>query len=131
MPTDPNGPVTLYIWAWLLPLFSFILLVFGGKRWGRAGAFVALAAIVGSFCLSTYVLILYSRQFSPDFFPSHDAADSHGAPGSHGGHESESKQEHGSLRVIPEPLASLEPNEIEAEEVELVESGEQGQSSTG
>jgi NADH-quinone oxidoreductase subunit L len=79
---DPNWPVKLYIWAWLLPLISFALLVLGGKRWGRAGAFVALGAIVGSFGLSTYGLILYTKQFSPDFFKGSTSAshsDEHGA----------------------------------------------------
>jgi NADH-quinone oxidoreductase subunit L len=54
----------------------------GGKRWGKTGAYVALAAILGSFGLSSYGLILYTKEFSPNFFPpSQEATESHEAHG--------------------------------------------------
>lgn len=50
---------TLLAGAWLLPLASFAIILVGGRRLGRAGsgaAWIACAAIVGSFCLSTIAL---------------------------------------------------------------------------
>lgn len=51
-------PILLAV-AWLLPLASFAIILVGGRRLGRAGlgaAWIACAAIVGSFCLSTIAL---------------------------------------------------------------------------
>ncbi len=78
--TDPNWPVWLYVAAWLLPFASFTVLVLGGKRWGKVGAAVACAAIIGSFLLSLAGLFIYVGEFTPEFFP--ETGDAHG-----GGHE--------------------------------------------
>jgi NADH-quinone oxidoreductase subunit L len=89
--TDPNWPVWLYVGAWLLPLLSFALLVLGGKNWGKAGAYVALAAIVGSFLLSFYGLVLYAKAFSPEFFPEtggHHGSGEHAEADAHETHDS-------------------------------------------
>ncbi len=50
---------TLLACAWLLPLASFVIILVGGRKLGRAGrgaAWIACGAIVGSFCLSTIAL---------------------------------------------------------------------------
>src|SRR5262245_5493249 len=128
MTNDPNRPVYIYVGAWLLPLASFVLLVLGGKRWGRAGAFVALAAIVGSFGLSTYGLIRYTSDFSPNFYP-----DSHSESGHDGsGHDAgEPHESHGALPSRIGPFALLNVREIEYEEREESAEPRQSQSSTG
>jgi NADH:ubiquinone oxidoreductase subunit 5 (subunit L)/multisubunit Na+/H+ antiporter MnhA subunit len=91
MANDPNWPVLIYVAAWLLPLASFILLVLGGRKWGRAGAFIALAAIFGSFVLSTYGLIRYVNDFTPSFFPETNT------------HESPEHESHAAVPSLPIP----------------------------
>ena len=53
---------TLLGTAWLLPLASFVLIVFFGKRMGRGGkaaGYLATAAIAGGFVLSLAALICW------------------------------------------------------------------------
>ena len=48
--------------AWLLPLASFVLIVFFGKRMGHGGkaaGYVATGAIVGGFVLSLTALVCW------------------------------------------------------------------------
>ncbi len=52
-------PGLLYVIATLLPLVSFVLLFLGGKRWGKAGAYVATGAIGGACVLSVIGLVLF------------------------------------------------------------------------
>jgi NADH-quinone oxidoreductase subunit L len=54
--------------AWLLPLASFVLILFFGPRMGRAGnkaAYVATAAILASFVLSFSALVVWLWQDAP------------------------------------------------------------------
>ncbi len=56
----------LLLLAWLLPLASFALIVFFGRRMGKAGyyaSYVATAAIVASFVLSVIALALWLWQY--------------------------------------------------------------------
>ncbi|GBD35282.1 NADH-quinone oxidoreductase subunit L [bacterium HR36] len=47
-----ENPGWLFVAATLLPLISFILLLIGGKHWGRVAGWIATAAIGGAFILS-------------------------------------------------------------------------------
>lgn len=66
----------LYVVATLLPLLSFLLLFFGGRRWpGRTGGFVAVAGIGGAFLCAAYGFILYlnAAHGGHGYHASHDA----------------------------------------------------------
>ncbi len=83
--THPSWPVSLYVAAWLLPLASFVVLVIGGRRWGRVGGWIALGAITGSFLISAYGFWLYAHEASGLFAPRaahHEAAAHAGGAGS-------------------------------------------------
>src|SRR5262245_34954947 len=54
-----SQPGLLYVAATLLPLLSFLLLFAGGRRWGKAGAYVATAAIGGACVLSVIGFVLF------------------------------------------------------------------------
>ncbi len=60
---------SLYVIATLLPLASFIVLFLGGRRWGKAGAYVAIGAIAGACVLSVIGLVGYLSHS-----PTHDHA---------------------------------------------------------
>jgi len=55
----PHNPGLLYVAATLVPLASFFLLLLGGKRWGKVGAYLATAAIGLSCALSLWGMVLY------------------------------------------------------------------------
>ncbi len=63
---EPSTLPLLLALAWLLPLASFALIVFFGRRMGKAGyyaAFVATAAIATSFVLSLAALVLWLMNY--------------------------------------------------------------------
>jgi NADH-quinone oxidoreductase subunit L len=67
--------------AWLLPLVSFTVIVFGGKRLGKGGVlagYLATAAIVGAFLLSITAFGLWLNQYGvPE--EKHHGAEHHAA----------------------------------------------------
>lgn len=77
-------PGLLYVTATVLPLVSFVLLFVGGRRWGRWGAYLACAAIIGSFVLSVVGFGIYV-QTAPHHEHSQTAAASQGAGHAHAG----------------------------------------------
>ena len=74
------NPVWLYVIAWLLPLASFIVLVLGGKHWGKAGGYIACLAIFGSFLLSLAGFVSYANQAEGLFTGHHQEATHAAAP---------------------------------------------------
>ncbi len=76
--------------AWLLPLASFTLIVFFGRRMGKAGhcaGYLAAGAIIGGFVLSTIALITWISHNPLELTDHH--GDSHHAEAAHepDGHE--------------------------------------------
>ncbi len=67
---DKTLPILLGL-AWLLPLASFALILFFGRRMGKAGhcaGYVATGAIMSGFVLSAISLILWLSQEDPEAF---------------------------------------------------------------
>lgn len=54
-----ENPGWLFVAATFLPLVSFVLLLIGGKHWGRAAGWIATAAIGGAFVLSLIGALYY------------------------------------------------------------------------
>jgi NADH-quinone oxidoreductase subunit L len=78
-------PVLLGI-AWLLPLASFVLIVFAGPRMGPHGKYaghLATAAIVGAFILSLVALVSWVSQHPPSAAAEHQVAADNEAPTDH------------------------------------------------
>jgi NADH-quinone oxidoreductase subunit L len=73
-------PGMLYVAATLLPLLSFVILLLGGRRWGKAGAYIATGAIVGAFVLSAVGFTLYVTQHSHGSHADHASAQGHAGP---------------------------------------------------
>src|ERR1051326_7349855 len=60
-------PAFLLLMATVLPLFSFVILLFMGKRMGKIAGFVGTAAIAASFVFSMLALIVWvSKGDQPD-----------------------------------------------------------------
>jgi NADH-quinone oxidoreductase subunit L len=73
------NPGALYVTATLLPLLSFLVLFIGGRRWGKYGAYVAIAAIGGACILSVTGFIWFVIDSNQHHTPGHHAHAWHGS----------------------------------------------------
>ena len=83
--------------AWLLPLASFVAIVFFGPRMGKAGkyaGYVATGAIILAFVCSAVAMTLWLWQYPP--VAVHHAT-------SEGGHGAEAQTEHHAKAEHPQP----------------------------
>ncbi|MCS7168737.1 MAG: NADH-quinone oxidoreductase subunit L [Gemmatales bacterium] len=90
-----ENPGWLFVGATLLPLVSFLLLLIGGRHWGRAAGWIATAAIGAAFVLSLIGATLYlpySGWFAHHHHGHHHSAghekhEQHAGPAQKAGHE--------------------------------------------
>ncbi len=73
-----QDPGILYVIAVAIPLASFLILLIGGKRLGIVAAYIACAAILTSFAISTYGLVRYAREGNLFAAPAHHGGEAHG-----------------------------------------------------